>query len=97
MSREELPSWIKPDLWLDESRAVEFTTHQGAAGPTGAHFVHRNKQKPDEWCIGGFQWTGTTGPNWTLVSLSPLHVEPSIHCLSCGEHGYIRGGRWLPA
>lgn len=92
---KELPSYIKPDLWLDENHAVDFTTQQGAEGHTGALFAHR---KPGgDWCIGGFQWAGTTGPNWTLVSLEPLHVEPSIHCLSCREHGFIRNGQWVPA
>ena len=93
---QELPSFIKPDLWLDERHAIEFTTQQGETEPTGALFCHRDKRNLDEWCIGGFQWRGTSGPNWELVSLSPLHVEPSVHCLSCGEHGFIRDGKWVP-
>lgn len=89
-----LPRYVKPDVWLDMNHCLEFTTHQGASGPTGALFCHR---KPDgSWCIGGFQWAAPDGPNWQLVSMQPFHVEPSIHCLSCGEHGFIRDGKWQP-
>lgn len=83
-------------MWLDEKHAIQFTTELGETEHTGALFVHRDKRTPDEWCIGGFQWRGKTGPNWTLVSLDPLTVTPSIHCLSCGDHGFIRGGKWVP-
>jgi hypothetical protein len=34
---------------------------------------------------------------WTLVSLEPLHLEPSLLCVICGSHGFIRDGLWVPA
>lgn len=30
---------------------------------------------------------------WRVVSLEPLHIEPSLLC-NCGHHGFIRNGRW---
>lgn len=55
-------------------------------------------------CGGGVYWwrpPGEEGPVWTLVSLDPLHLEPSILCVpdkgGCGSHGWIRGGRWQEA
>lgn len=45
-------------------------------------------------------------PKWTLHAWEPLHVEPSILCRftepdgdgqECGDHGFIRDGRWVPA
>lgn len=34
----------------------------------------------------------------TLVSIDPLHLEPSVYWPSCcGTHGFIRGGAWTPA
>lgn len=33
---------------------------------------------------------------WTVESLDPLTLSPSILC-GCGDHGYIREGRWVPA
>jgi|SRR6185369_994852 len=35
------------------------------------------------------------GAVWQVVSFDPIHVEPSLLC-SCGDHGFIRGGRWVP-
>ena len=34
---------------------------------------------------------------WTLESLDPLTISPSLLCLLCGDHGFIRNGRWVPA
>lgn len=30
-------------------------------------------------------------------STDPLTITPSILCLDCGLHGYVRAGRWVPA
>lgn len=40
------------------------------------------------------------GHVWDVLSMEPLHLEPSVLCKAptgdgvCGDHGYIRGGRW---
>lgn len=34
---------------------------------------------------------------WLVRSWSPLTIEPSIKCGACGDHGFIRDGRWEPA
>jgi hypothetical protein len=33
---------------------------------------------------------------WTLESIDPLTVSPSLLC-ACGDHGFIRDGHWVPA
>ena len=33
---------------------------------------------------------------WTVESLDPLQLSPSLLCRSCGNHGFIRGGKWIP-
>ena len=33
----------------------------------------------------------------TVVSWEPLTLEPSLLCRRCGDHGWVRGGRWVPA
>lgn len=33
---------------------------------------------------------------WQVESWAPLTLSPSILC-SCGDHGYVRDGRWVPA
>jgi len=34
---------------------------------------------------------------WQVESWEPLTLAPSLLCRVCGSHGFIRGGRWLPA
>lgn len=51
-------------------------------------------------CAGGSgSWipTNADAEAWTLVSREPLHLEPSLLCRACGDHGWIRGGKWVPA
>lgn len=38
-----------------------------------------------------------TRPVWTVESLDPLTISPSLLCRLCGDHGFIRNGRWEPA
>lgn len=35
-------------------------------------------------------------PKWTVESIDPLTISPSVLC-SCGDHGFIRQGLWVPA
>lgn len=32
---------------------------------------------------------------WQVGSWDPLTLSPSILCMICGDHGYIRGGKWV--
>ena len=40
---------------------------------------------------------GNDANYWTVKSWNPLTIEPSILCRLCGDHGFIRGGKWVPA
>jgi len=62
--------------------------------------------KPDGTpCIGGCivfdgdvaRRVDPDGARWTLVSLDPLTVTPSLLCLTCTDHGFITNGKWVPA
>ncbi len=57
-----------------------------------------------EWCSGAIHFDRPEireligdRPVWQVMSMNPLHVEPSVLCKLCGDHGYIRDGRWVPA
>lgn len=39
---------------------------------------------------------GKRRPYWTVESLDPLTISPSVLC-DCGDHGFIRNGRWVVA
>jgi hypothetical protein len=34
---------------------------------------------------------------WTVQSTDPITLSPSLLCSACGEHGFIRDGKWVPA
>ncbi|MFD6294520.1 hypothetical protein ACFWFU_06915 [Streptomyces sp. NPDC060235] len=34
---------------------------------------------------------------WTVDSWEPLTLSPSVLCLRCGDHGFVRDGRWVVA
>lgn len=44
----------------------------------------------------GMSVLGVTG-TWKATQRDPLTVMPSINCTSCGCHGWIRDGKWVPA
>jgi len=35
-------------------------------------------------------------PKWQVESWEPLTISPSVLC-ACGDHGFIRQGRWVTA
>jgi hypothetical protein len=35
-------------------------------------------------------------PHWQLSTLDPLTIHPSVLCRSCGLHGWIKEGKWVP-
>lgn len=37
------------------------------------------------------------GPRWQKLQDDPLTILPSILCRTCGLHGWIRDGQWVPA
>lgn len=72
---------------------------------------HPNQQNPAKPCVGSITFnteeyrrlaavrppSAYNTATWEVHSLDPetLHVEPSLLC-SCGDHGFIRNGRWEP-
>lgn len=73
----------------DVARYGATVYHDNPAGQPCAGFVTfasgtQRKIEPDR-------------PNvWRVESWSPLTISPSVLC-SCGDHGFIREGRWVPA
>jgi hypothetical protein len=71
----------------------------------GATIYHQSKTDASQECSSGIyfdlpelQQTLNSGKNaWQVQSWEPLTVSPSLLCLRCGDHGFIREGRWVPA
>lgn len=56
-------------------------------------------------CFGGIWFTSEMQrlvdpqvATWDVSSWEPLTISPSVLCgaAGCGDHGYIRDGRWMP-
>lgn len=72
----------------------------------GINYSHPmpNPPVPGRRCFGGIYFdipeareAQHSGGVWQLHSLEPLEVSPSLLCGTCGHHGFIRGGSWVPA
>jgi hypothetical protein len=89
------------DLDLGGTHRVWFYTDD-TGQRTGLIDAHQHKTDPDGWHHHSsvlFDLPGVDGysspgrPLWQVHSLGPLHLEPSLAC-TCGDHGFIRAGRW---
>jgi hypothetical protein len=36
-------------------------------------------------------------PKWTVESWEPLTLSPSVLCRGCGNHGWVKQGKWVAA
>lgn len=83
---------------------IMFQTRE-ASGDVRVGFIETHPTPEGIGCHGQVifdipEAAGITGPKWQLVSLDPLHIEPSVLCGrndgtgGCGHHGFVRNGRW---
>lgn len=73
-------------------------TYTGDEHPSGWEVFHPDKRDPGKECACGV-WVARRIQStlWTLASWEPLTIAPSVLCLQCGDHGFIREGTWEPA
>lgn len=65
---------------------------KGGAAP---HFRHRCFAKRDGAPDGvDERISAPSMAKHTVVSREPLHIEPSVLCVDCGLHGFVRDGEW---
>ena len=93
------------DIDLGDDHYLHWMASQQGEQRIGATIMHRAGPKGTEtgWCIGGIQFAGTQHqrdypeqPYWNVESYDPLTINPSVRC-SCGDHGLVRGGKWVRA
>lgn len=64
-------------------------------GPTGEEIFVWHWHTPTD---DDPRWSGARLGLHTVISLDPLHVEPSLGCEhGCPSHGWVRGGTWTDA
>lgn len=80
--------------------------HPLGSGPTDeAYRETYGRYRERGWCSSHVMFDlpnierviGPTSPRWTVEVWEPLTISPSVRCLICGDHGHVRGGRWVPA
>lgn len=106
MAREEYPDFPRVKIWLDDEHrhgitpVTSFGTNDQVTG-----LIEWHRDAEDNWC-GGFinlrPEEAPTHPLWLVESGNPdtgegLTLTPSVLCRTCGEHGWIRNGRWESA
>lgn len=93
--------WAEYSAWAPDRDLNPQDAHLPDVPRWGILIYHRNPA--GEWCAGFCTFSGgvqrEVAPNattWTVESWDPLTISPSVLC-SCGDHGFIRNGRWEPA
>jgi hypothetical protein len=70
--------------------------------PLGAVIDHR---QPDGTpCSGSLTFASPAADQlfpdeekWDVQSFQPLTLDQSVICPTCGDHGLVKDGRWVPA
>lgn len=83
--------------------AVDYFPEGADAGTDGEiDGIIEEHDSPSGRC-GGYVKFRARGPNpdgtpsWVVEQEEPLTLSPSVLCRTCGNHGFIREGRWVPA
>lgn len=70
-------------------KAGAIVTHKAPDGSECSSGVHFDLPQLGEAGLGSHVWQ--------VESWEPLTLSPSLLCRRCGDHGFIRDGRWIPA
>jgi len=88
-------------LDLGDGHVAHFATYEGEI--VGCRITH--KDKDGNPCDGFVPWVGRSWwksfdgkiTAWDLISEQPLTLSPSVLCRICGDHGFVRQGKWVRA
>lgn len=89
-------------LDLGDDHALTFCNYEGEER-VAANVWHK---KPDgSECVGFIPFEGRAWANafhgkidtWRVEQDEPLTLSPSLLCRACGDHGFVRDGKWVRA
>ena len=94
---------MRDEIDLGDGHRIVFSEYEGEKR-VGANIIH----PPVEGKCGGQGWIAFEGRSWArsfggrietwdVVSEEPFTISPSILCRACGDHGFVRDGKWVPA
>lgn len=86
----------------DIGHGVRIKFHVRVGGGPRVGLVESHRGPDGRECSGAVTFNvpeaaDLPGPRWTVELWEPLTLSPSILCRTCGHHGFIRAGRWVPA
>jgi hypothetical protein len=91
----------RDEIDLGDGHRMVFSEYQGEKR-VGANVLHppvEGKCSGDGWIsFEGRSWARAFYGNiatWKVESDDPLTLSPSILCRACGDHGFVRGGKWV--
>ena len=89
---------------LGDDHTIEFTSYKGddRAGAIVTHKTPAGVLCESAISFRGRAWanefkSGLADQSWELVSDNPVTLSPSLACRACGDHGFIREGKWVRA
>lgn len=89
---------------LGDNHTIEFTSYKDddRAGAIVTHLTPEGKLCESYITMRGRAWDAEFKNNppiasWELVSDNPVTLSPSLACRACGDHGFIREGKWVKA
>jgi hypothetical protein len=104
MSNRDPEDYMDPSdprtMDLGHSVLAQFYGLHGSAESVKAGILYEHPDGKGGRCWGGVSFKGVNPADprgWDVQSLDPLTISPSVLCLSCQHHGFIREGKWVPA
>jgi hypothetical protein len=91
-SLERDDEWLVYALYAPQRKASALYSPSGDV----VSILEAHQKEDDSWCEGAVPLGEAIG-GWTVVQDSPLTLAPSLLCARCGDHGFIREGRWIAA
>ena len=92
----------REEIDLGDGHNLVYTEYKGQRR-VGAHIEHIRQD--GSHCKGFVPFAGRAWANefggrittWDVIQEEPLTLAPSILCRACGDHGFIRNGKWVRA
>lgn len=90
--------------WIDigDNHHIRFVQYEGdlRSGIDDKHLTKDGKECRGFLAIRGGAWDKSFNgsiASWDMLNADPLTLSPSVLCRVCGDHGFIREGKWVKA
>lgn len=90
------------DLDLGDNHWLKFGMYEGEKSGATVWHIKADGNKCAGWiAFAGRAWAKAFAEKpittWDIHSEDPLTLSPSLLCRSCGDHGFVRAGKWVRA